>query len=152
MQKQCDLYLCSPVDASRLKIVRLFDKSFSCDDGKVVDGYLFVNISRVKLVSIVSTLRREHIPCFSIPVEYRDGDISLEAACEVAKNYAESHGDDVGIRDQMQYPPLFWSFSLIPGNSAEKKAGGVLMVDRLDGHIWTIEEYEEYMYDYNNVF
>ncbi len=26
------------------------------------------------------------------------------------------------------------------------------MVDKLDGHVWTMAECEEYMYDYNNVF
>jgi hypothetical protein len=152
MQKKCDLYLCSPVDASRLKMLRLFDKSFSCENGKVFCGYLFVSINRVKLVVVVSALRQEQILCFSVPIEYRSGGISLEAAFEIATKYAAEQDEVVRVRDQAQCPPLFWSFSLISVGPAEKKAGGTLMVDRLDGHIWSLEEYEEYMYDYNNVF
>ncbi len=37
-------------------------------------------------------------------------------------------------------------------NDRSDRVGGYVMVDRLDGHIWTCEEYENYMYDYNNVF
>jgi len=33
------------------------------------------------------------------------------------------------------------SFSLVSVESSEKKTGGLLMVDRLDGHVWSFEEY-----------
>ncbi|WP_134923254.1 MULTISPECIES: hypothetical protein [Pseudomonas] len=151
MQKRCDLYLCGPVDAARLKMLRLFDKSFSCESGQVFSGYLFVSINRLKLVAVVSALRKEKILCFSVPIEYRSAGVLLDAAFEIAKKYAGQNGV-IGMRDQTQCPPLFWSFSLMSVGLAEKKVGGMLMVDRLDGHIWSLEEYEEYMYDYNNVF
>ncbi|CAN7631293.1 hypothetical protein ACVK1X_005127 [Pseudomonas sp. PvR086] len=152
MQKKCDLYLCGPVDASRLKMLRLFDNDFACEDGKVFSGYLFVSVNRVKLVAVVSALRQKQILCFSVPVEYREGEISFEIAFEIAKKYSAEQGVVVGVRDQSQCPPLFWSFSLSSVGHGEKKAGGMLMVDRLDGHIWGLDEYEEYMYDYNNIF
>ncbi|MEQ4192345.1 hypothetical protein ABNM11_27365, partial [Pseudomonas syringae] len=46
-------------------------------------------------------------------------------------------------------PPVFWVFSIVGGD--EGKVGGVVMIDRLDGHVWGELEYIEYMYDYNNV-
>lgn len=152
MQKKCDLYLCAEVDASQVKMLRLFDKSFSFEEGAVRSGYLFVNVDRIKLVAVVSDLRRRNIPCFSVPVEYRNSTITFDAAFDIAKKHTAEQGAIVGRVDQVRCPPLFWSFSLVSIGSSEKKAGGVLMVDRLDGHIWSQDEYEEYMYDYNNVF
>lgn len=151
MQKKCDLYLCTPVEASRLKVLRLFDKIFSEEGSSILAGYLLVSISRVKLVALVSAFRKEKILCFSVPVEYRNCSVSLDAAFEIAKKYIGSDGI-LSMRDQAHCPPLFWSFGLTTVGSKEKKAGGTLMVDRLDGHVWSLEEYEEYMYDYNNVF
>ncbi|WP_434701887.1 hypothetical protein [Pseudomonas sp. D1-36] len=152
MQKKCDLYLCSEVDVSQIAMLSLFDKSLLLKEGTVRSGYLSVNIDRVKLVAIVSDLRRQNISCFSDPIEYRDSNLSFEAAFEVAKKSAIEQNAIAGRLDQTRAPPLFWSFSLASVSSSEKKAGGVLMIDRLDGHIWSPEEYEEYMYDYNKVF
>lgn len=72
MQKKCDLFLCEPVKASGLKLISLFDKSFRPDNGLICSGYLFISVDRVKLVAVVSDFRRHHIPCFSVPVEYRE--------------------------------------------------------------------------------
>jgi hypothetical protein len=152
MQKKCDLYLCAEVNVSQIKMLRLFDKSLILEEGTVHSGYLSVNIDRVKLVAVVSDFRRRNIPCFSVPIDYRNSAISFEAAFEVAKKYAAEQGAVVGKIDQVLCPPLFWSFSLVSVESSEKKTGGLLMVDRLDGHVWSFEEYEEYMYDYNNIF
>ncbi len=151
MKRECDLYLCDDVEASQLKDVRLFDKSFICEDGKKYSGFLRLNVNRVKLVSVVSDLRKRKILCFSVPVEYRASVVSNKAALEVAKKYVGANGV-VGIEDQTKTPPLFWSFSLAVIGAVEERIGGVVMVDRLDGHVWSIDEYEEYMYDYNNVF
>lgn len=152
MQRKCDLYLCAEVDVSQIEMLSLFDKSLLLKEGTVRSGYLSVNIDRVKLVAIVSALRRQNIPCFSAPVEYRDSNLSFETAFEIAKKSAVEQSAIVGRLDQTRSPPLFWSFSLASVSSSEKKTGGIFMVDRLDGHIWSLEEYEEYMYDYNNVF
>ncbi|WP_223473109.1 MULTISPECIES: hypothetical protein [unclassified Pseudomonas] len=152
MQKKCDLYLCAEVDVSQIEMLSLFDKSLLLKEGTVRSGYLSVNIDRVKLVAIVSALRRQNVPCFSAPVAYRDSKLSFETAFEIAKKSAVEQNAIVGRLDQTRSPPLFWSFSLASVSSSEKKAGGIFMVDRLDGHIWSLEEYEEYMYDYNNVF
>jgi hypothetical protein len=151
MQKKCDLYLCEAVDASQLKVIRLFDQGFVCEAGTKLTGYLSISVNRVKLVAVVSDLRRRQIPCYSVPVEYRVDRVSFEAALEVAKAHSIEQ-QLVVAENPAQYPPLFWSFVLGSRVATENKAGGVIMVDRLDGHIWGLEEYEEYMYDYNNVF
>ncbi|WP_141676588.1 hypothetical protein [Pseudomonas bananamidigenes] len=151
MKRECDLYLCDDVEASQLKVIRLFDKSFVCENGKRYSGYLRVNVNRVKLVSVVSDLRQRKILCFSVPVEYRASVVSHKAALEIAKKYIGESGV-IGIEDQAKKPPLVWSFSLAVIGSEEEKTDGVVMVDRLDGHVWSIDEYEQYMYDYNNVF
>ncbi|MCV2221740.1 hypothetical protein PspCFBP13508_15185 [Pseudomonas sp. CFBP13508] len=151
MQKKCDLYLCEAVDASQLNVIRLFDKAFVCENGTKLSGYLSISVNRVKLVAVVSDFRRRQIPCFSVPVEYREARISFEAALQIAQAHAMEQGL-VGAENPTPYPPLFWSFVLVSKGATEKKTGGVIMVDRLDGHIWGLEEYEEYMYDYNNLF
>ena len=45
--------------------------------------------------------------------------------------------------------PLYWAYRII--NDIQERVGGMVYIDKLDGHIWTIEEYEEYFYDYNNI-
>ncbi len=152
MQKKCDLYLCVEVEASQIRMLRLFDKSFFLEEGMVRSGYLFVNVDRIKLVAVVADFHRRNIPCFSVPVEYRNSIVTYDAAFEIAKKQAAEKGAVVGQVDQVRCPPLFWSFSLSSIGSSEKKVGGVLMIDRLDGHPWGQDEYEEYMYDYNNIF
>ncbi|MDN7736201.1 MULTISPECIES: hypothetical protein [Burkholderia] len=47
--------------------------------------------------------------------------------------------------------PLYYLFRQSSAVGGEEKVGGAILVDRLDGHVWSYEEYEEYMYDYNNV-
>lgn len=92
MQSKCDLYLCDSVDASRLKMLCLFDKNFICEGGKELVGYLSVNIGRVKLVAVVSALRQKQILCFGVPVEYRNSGVSLEVAFDLAKKHAGEGG------------------------------------------------------------
>ncbi|MBU9576557.1 hypothetical protein, partial [Burkholderia multivorans] len=90
----------------------------------------------------------------SVPVEYRDGDVvDVREAMGIAEEYAKSIGCLIGgASPRSGYAPLFWAFDIVNELGRADKAGGVVMVDRLDGHVWTMAEYEEYMYDYNNVF
>jgi hypothetical protein len=152
MQKKCDLYLCADTDVSQIKMLRLFDKDVLPEKDTVRSGYLFVNVERVKLVAVVSDLRRRGVPCFSVPIEYRNSVHTYAEAFEIAQKHAAEQGVLVAQIDQERCPPLYWSFRLICIGLGEQKAGGILMVDRLDGHVWSQNEYEEYMYDYNNIF
>ncbi len=153
MQQKCDIYFSEPTRTDRLKFVSMFDKNFRYEEGKVYVGYLGVNVDRVKLVSIVSDLRKSNIACFSAPIEYRDNEkLSLDAAIVLANEYAKSIENSVALSSMLKSksPPVYWAFDL-KNEGFEGKAGGVVMVDRIDGHIWSQREYEEYMYDFNNI-
>lgn len=156
MQKKCDIYLCEEISSDFLKFVKVLDRNFQFEDKKKYSGYLFVDIDRVKLVPVVSDLRMNRISCFSVPVEYRDCEnISVMDASIVAGEYAKTKGASITvlISPNSKSSPAFWVFNLIPIEPlSDEKAGGVVMIDRLDGHVWTYSEYEEYMYDYNNLF
>ncbi|MBU9456439.1 hypothetical protein [Burkholderia multivorans] len=154
MNKICDLYL--PVESRSvdIRLLKLFDAGFSYDAEHAYSGFMNVNVSRVKLVSVVSELRKKGVLSVSVPVEYRDGEVvDVREAMGIAEEYAKSIGCSIGgASPRSGYAPLFWAFDIVRELGRADKAGGVVMVDRLDGHVWTMAEYEEYMYDYNNVF
>jgi len=155
MQKKCDLYLCNGIRSERLKFVKIFDDNFSYDSERIYLGYLGINVNRIKLVSVVSDLKGHEIPCFSVPTIYRENEnISSNQAMELANKYALNLGASVlqVIRSQPQCPPVYWAFGLKCNDDVAEKVGGVVLIDRIDGHVWTNSEYEEYMYDYNNIF
>jgi hypothetical protein len=155
MQKKCDLYLCDSVRSERLRFIQLYDKNFSYDDEKTYMGYLGVDVDRIKLVSVISDFRMHKINCFSVPIEYRDRkNISAKHALSLANDYAKNLGASAfgPVMSESRCSPVFWIFALKYDSTAEEKAGGVVMIDRLDGHVWTDTESEEYMYDYNNLF
>ena len=150
--KICDLYIHGESKSPSLRFIGLFDKSFSYSADRTYGGFLNVNVGRVKLVSVVSELRKAGVTCFSVPVEYRDNPgIDAAVAKTLAKKHAESIGSAISESDHRHgYAPLFWVFDISARD--DDRVGGVVIVDRLDGHIWATSEYEEYMYDYNNVF
>ncbi|WP_175734883.1 hypothetical protein [Burkholderia ambifaria] len=137
-----------------MKFLRLFDAGFSYDAEHSYSGFMKVNVSRVKLVSVVSELRKKGVLSFSVPVEYRDGEVvDVRRAMGIAEEYAKSIGCLIaGTSPRSEYAPLFWVFDIASGVGDADKVGGIVMVDKLDAHVWTMAEYEEYMYDYNNVF
>jgi hypothetical protein len=153
MQKKCDLYIVNNINSPELRIIKIYDKNFLYDEHKSYSGYLSLNIDRIKLIAVVSEFRKKGINCFSVPIKYRDNkNVTRENAFNVAIEYANLNDFKVapisaGVNDSA---PVFWLFNII--NDPKEKAGGVVIVDRLDGHVWSSLEYEEYMYDYNNVF
>lgn len=154
MQKKCDLYLFEPVKSGCLRFIEMFDKDFRFDDQKSYVGFLHANVDRVKLVAVVSDLRSRGIDSVSVPVEYRDREsISQEHAFDLANAYARSISA-IALdprKSNSKSSPMYWTFDLNYDFSVDERANGAVMIDRLDGHIWTLGEYEEYMYDYNNV-
>lgn len=150
--KTCDIYIHGESKSPSLKFIGLFDKSFSYCADRTYRGFMGVSVGRVKLVSVVSELRKAGVACFSVPIEYRDNPgIEAAEAKSLAKKHAESMGGMISERDHRDgYAPLFWVFDISAHD--DDRVGGVVIVDRLDGHIWGTDEYEEYMYDYNNVF
>lgn len=154
MQQKCDLYLCDPTRSDRFKFITLFDKDFLFEPEKTYVGYLGINVDRVKLVSVVSDLRRNGISCFSAPVVYRDQEnLSHESAAELANEFCKSLGASAvpSKRQSVCCVPVYWVFDLVYEDVSQEKAGGIVMIDRIDGHIWNHSENEVYMYDFNNV-
>lgn len=152
MQKRCDLYFSEPVTTDRRKLVGLYDKSFAYAPGKTYVGFLQVNVNRVKLVAVVTDLRKHGIKCFSVPVEYRDREnVSMSKALFLANEHAKSLKASAGSAPRGSCPPVIWCFDLQYEDRSGERSGAVAMIDRIDGHVWTYSEYEEYMYDYNNV-
>lgn len=154
MQRICDLYLNELVAPDLLKSVRFVDSAFISSEN-AVSGYLGLNVSRLKLIPLVVWLRKKRVSCHSVPIEYRDGvSISEQYALLIAQHSVErlncvkvgTHPAGAGS------PPNVWSFSVTDFEDAGRVAGRMIMVDRLDGHVWGYEEYEEYMYDYNNLY
>jgi hypothetical protein len=153
MQKLCDLFLCEPAKTDRLRSISLFDKGFLHDPEKHYSGYLRANIDRIKMIPILSDLRKNGINCFNVPIAYRDGEnLSIDHAFALAMDYARTKNAEVSRRVHSKCPPVYWAFDLLWPDQEKERVGGVVMIDRLDGHVWTASEYEEYMYDYNNVF
>ncbi len=150
----CDLYLRSETNFPRLRFLSIFDSSFEWRDDFLYRGYLGVSVRRVKLVSVVAGLRKAGIICFSVPVECREGrSIGDAAALGIANEHASRNNCTLLAEadGEAEASPLYYLFRQSSAVGGEEKAGGAILVDRLDGHVWSYEEYEEYMYDYNNV-
>nr|WP_223959118.1 hypothetical protein [Burkholderia diffusa] len=149
----CDIYFSTKTKCPELRYFKIFDKKFIQNERDEYIGFANANISRLKLIPILSNLRHKGIEVFSVPIEYRDGaTINFDDAFEVAEGYAKLNGIVVAKNNSKEErAPLFWVFDVVGGSDGDR-AGGVVMIDRLDAHVWSIDEYEEYMYDYNNIF
>jgi len=155
MQKKADLYICKATQSERFRFIQIFEKNFSYEVGKLYFGYLGINVDRVKMISVITDFRIHKIACFGVPIEYRDQkNISESHAFDIAEKYAAKINALAFKRPlaQSESPPVYWKFGLNEKDTIEEKAGGIVMIDRLDGHVWTAAENEEYMYDYNNIF
>lgn len=152
MNNSCDIFFPSPFFSKNIRLLSLLDKRFSYKDNFEYSGYMGVCVNRVKLVPLVSLLRREGGGVYSVPVDYRDGLLlPKNDALVIASRYGEENGLKIISGDSgVSSNPLVWGFSSVC--LSEEKAGGVVMVDKLDGHIWTLDELDVYMYDYNNLF
>lgn len=152
MQKICDLFFTTKINPSHLRFLSIYDKNFVYDSTASYSDFLNVNVKRINLVRFVIELRKDGVKSFSIPVEYRDNKLlSKSEGFQIAKKYAQSQGYDV-IENSERINndiPIYWHFSIC--NDPEERSGGHVCVDRLDGHIWDLSEYEEYMYDYNAI-
>lgn len=149
----CDIFIVSPTKSNNLRFLSLLDNSFSYQNDVEYSGYAGVSVSRVKLIPLIDLLRKQGVSVYSVPVNYKvDCSLSKEKAFDIATVYAKENGlvvsMDSGLVDNNN--PLVWKFSA--SSVSEEKAGGVVMIDRLDGHAWSLDEFDTYMYDYNNYF
>jgi len=149
---KCDLFLLNEYKGSELGSLHVFDKNFVCEPEKKYSGFLGLNVNRVKMVSIVVELRCRGLEVFSSAVQYRDlNNIGVEQATKLACCYSAAKGFHVFFDPlwSMKSPPVFWSFRIV--DAGEVRVGGTVMIDKLDGHVWSNDEYLEYLYDFNNI-
>lgn len=152
MDSVCDLFLNTPTSSRDLRYINILDKSFLYQTDAIYSGYLGVSVNRVKLIPLINLLKKQGVSVYSVPLNYKEASqISKEKAFKIAGNHASLHGLKVCFDSSMRQNdnPLIWVFDVI--SLAEEKAGGVVMIDRLDGHVWSLDDLETYMYDYNNV-
>lgn len=153
MNSFCDIFFVNPTKSSNLRFLSLLDKNFFYQSNVEYSGYAGVSVNRVKLIPLIDLLRKQGLSVYSVPVSYKVNHfISKEKAFDIAKMHAKDNGlvinIDSGLVDNSN--PLVWKFSV--SSIGEEKAGGVVMIDRLDGHVWSLDEFDTYMYDYNNCF
>ncbi|MGO3385339.1 hypothetical protein GJV03_14795 [Acinetobacter sp. RIT698] len=148
MQKICDLFVPHLIVHDELKFLSIFDKDFNYKPESVYEGFVNVNVKRIKLITFVVEFKKRGIECYNVPIEYRDNkNISEGDGIFYARNYANKKNYDINFMFKLS-SPLYWGFEIT--NDPEEKVGGVIYVDKVDGHIWSLDEYEEYHYDYNN--
>lgn len=150
-QMKCDIFLPESIASVQLKFLKIYDSGFLYKPDQAYSGYLGVEVDRIKLINFILELRKEGCKSFNVPVGYRDGSILTREDCFLlATDYAHSQGYGVAknylIDDGC---PLYETFSII--NDPLERAGGVVWVDKFDGHFWSLLEFEEYMHDYNGV-
>lgn len=152
MNQKCDIYMPVPSLVPELKYVHVLDRGFCYNPLKEYAGYVGVELPRLRAVAIVSKIRSRGIPALNVPLRYKTGIISLERGREVASEYAKSmrFGASSGNGPMDRHTPLYWCFS-VTSMEEDDRAGGRILVDRCDGHVWSTEELDDYMYDYNNV-
>lgn len=148
-----DLYLNCKTNDGSLRLLQIFDSSFKYHDDGFYERYLGVSIHRIKLIPIINKLRKKGIKSYSVPINYRDNKtITIDNALDIAKEKFNKNQHRIFKNKMIKNDnPLIWCFSIV-SLIGEEKAGGIVMIDRLDGHMWSQEEFEIYMYDYNNVF
>ncbi len=149
MENLCDLYIPieHKINVPEIRFLELFDKSFKYDENKLYQGFVGVNIVRIQLLRVVLELKKEGVVCLNVPIRYRDNPtIDLDQAYSYAKQYADSKNYEMGYIES-EGTPLYWTFGLY----SDDLVGGRVMVDKIDGHIWSGIERMAYQYDYNHI-
>ncbi|WP_221927951.1 hypothetical protein, partial [Xanthomonas graminis] len=149
---KCDAFSFEAVKSDKIRFLRIYDKSFNYKKSGSYEGYFGVEIDRINLVRILIDLQSDGLRCFSVPLCYKENRLLNESECLLfAKKYASSIG--VKISEERGLVsldlPLYHTFTIIDG--CQERAGGIVRIDKLDGHVWTLLEFEEYMYDFNGL-
>lgn len=150
--KVCDIFLMTPQLGSSKPMKRLhniYDKSLVLSDDKVYSGFLGLNLNRISAVSVVVDFRDNKCVANSVPIEYRDSKLISfdEALLLVSGKYNLSM--PLVFPFNRQSHPMYWKF-LIEDHNSVGEGGGVVLIDKLDGHEWGGYESAEYEYDFNN--
>ncbi len=147
----CDLYSSGSISSKKLRFLSLYDKSFEYKEGACISGYFGVKVDRISLVRIIVDLRSEGFNCLSIPMCYKTSRLLTVSEClNIGRKYASNNNISISEIERM-LPDLPFCFNFDVMGGVEERAGGIVRVDKLDGHIWTLSEVEEYMHDYNGL-
>jgi hypothetical protein len=152
----CDIYLPKEVKGELLaKCILKRHVGFDIEIEKTYVGYCGLNVKR--LIGLMAVLRLKEVAkadAINVPIRYRDcPQISLDEARFIAAQVDYGDGRKASYHEHsfLRYPhPLYWVFGLTGGDGSI--AGGSVYVDRVDGHIWSGDELDEYSHDYNNAF
>lgn len=159
MKPICDIYLMERVDGSSsiLKSIKIILKNFEINASQSYSEFLGLNLDRLTAVSIVKYFREKGIFCFGVPISYRNGNLLSfsDVVTKMEKNGMKYMVDFITIDNfERPLPPMFFSFSTtkVEGLDTPFQEGGMaktLYIDRVDAHIWSYDDYREYLYDYN---
>jgi hypothetical protein len=152
----CDVYIPKEVKGELLaKCVLRRHVGFDIQTEKSYVGYCRLNVKR--LVGLMAVVRLKDIAktdAFNVPIRYRDcPHIGFDEARLIAAkvDYGDGRKASYDEHPFLRYShPLYWVFSLTGGDGSI--AGGSVCVDRVDGHVWSSDELEEYSHDFNNAF
>ena len=151
MQQICDLYFPKVLDDySPLQYLHLYQPDFIYDPKQHNVGYLNVNVRRIALVNFVIEFRKRKMQIYNVPTQYRDHkNLTQNEAFEFALTQIDLDKYQMS-KTNVTDSPVIWYFPLILLTSDEKVGAGIC-VDKLDGHIWTMQEIEIYNYDFNSI-
>ena len=156
MQVICDILLLDELAGSSklLQQLKIFSPSTTFDENRVYLGFLGLELKRIQAVVILMHFRNNGVRSLNIPIKYKGRLLTEEEARESAERSLLGSGKIIG---SMKRPgkvrnPMFWNFVWDQPNSGHGicEGGGNMVVDALDGHIWSADELEEFSYDYLN--
>jgi hypothetical protein len=123
----------------------------STEPDRMYSEFIGSNLTRMRGLMALMRLREVGVDALNVPVRYRDQPhITAAEALAIAKRVESEYGMTPVMSDSAGHFPLFWSFPLSGGDGSV--VGGHWMVDRVDGHIWSADEKEQYDHDFNNAF
>lgn len=155
MKIYCDLFLEYPTNDNSLRFLELLDKNFKYNHDKLYHGYLNICVERLKLINLISILKDKKINYYSVPLQYKNNiNITAQEAFQIAKKSTRYKDVEPLIdSDFHHHTPLFYSFKTVfVGNNPDGFIPNNVMIDKIDGHLWSDFEYDGYMYDFNLKF
>ncbi|MFM9923126.1 hypothetical protein VLK31_09065 [Variovorax sp. H27-G14] len=155
MNKYCDIFLPDQIKGALLLLSMSPDiKKLRINKDAEYSGFLGLRLPRLQGVALVVELRRSGVSSFNVPVEYRDGKLLTEE--EILKKAQSYISQESSIWVLERAKATFHPMVIDLMTDDEKyhlggEGGGVLVIDRLNGHAWTENEMVNYLYGYNNI-
>lgn len=152
MKIYCDLFLDCQINDNSLKFLELLDRNFKYNQDKLYHGYLNISVERLKLIPLISIMKNKKINYYSVPLQYKNNtNITEQESFQIAKKSIKYKEIELLIDSKFNHhTPLFYSFKTVfIGNNPNGFMPNNIMIDKIDGHLWSDFEYDKYMYDFN---